>query len=74
MLQAETIFNNSHLLIHMLGYMKGHTAHSALIINLIMLSKYQLSRIFTEDTISPVTASSQRAQKQNNQSALRTLH
>lgn len=72
-LQAETIFNNSHLLIHIPGYMKGHTALSALIINLIVLSKYQLSRIFTEDMIPPVTPSSQTAQKQNNWRTLWTL-
>lgn len=63
MLQAEK-FLISHLRIHILGYMKGHTAHSAFIINLIMLSKYQLSWIFTEDTIPPVTPSSQTAQKE----------
>lgn len=73
MLQAESIFNNSHLLVHILGYIRGHAAHLALIINLIMLSKYQLSRIFTEDKISPVTLSSQTAQKLNNQRTLQAL-
>lgn len=73
MLQAESFFNNSHLLVHILGYIRGHTAHLALIINLIMLSKYQLSRIFTEDTISPVTLSSQTAQKLNNERTLQAL-